>query len=96
MKTLVTLRIETDLVTLDRMDAYGKDNSEITLEETFTTMEEAQEVWAKFVELSKGEPEFAMIYDDLFDYLGITGEYRVACQAEFEERVDDGSYWLDV
>ena len=37
-----------------------------------------------------------MIYDELFDYLGMTGEYRVACLAEFEEREDDGSYWLDV
>ena len=96
MKTLVTLRIETDLVTLDRMEAYGENNSEITLEETFTTMEEAQKVWAEFVAQSKDEPEFAMIYDELFDYLGMTGEYRVACLAEFEEREDDGSYWLDV
>ena len=96
MKTLVTLRIETDLVTLDRMEAHGEDNSDITLEETFTTMEEAQKVWAEFIAQSKDEPEFAMIYDDLFDFLGMGRNYRVACQAFFEEFEDDGSYWLDV
>ena len=96
MKTLVTLRITTDLVTLDRMEAHGEDNSDITLEETFTTMEEAQAVWANFIEQSKDEPEFEMIYDDLFDFLGMGRNYRVAHLAEFEEFEDDGSYWLDV
>ena len=94
MKTLVPLRIETGWITLDRMD--GLTEFDIQVEETFTTMEEARAEWKEWADMSKDEPELHWEDEDLFDFRVAGKDYRLCAQAYFEEREDDGSYWLDV